>query len=356
MTLPLLILAVPAIFAGFVNIDKDIEHLLVGALPEGIEVEERVFRMGIAIARRPCRWPASPSPGLIYQREDRLVGVRCAAASGRVHTLLENKYYFDVLYERVIVEYVFYAGHRRSARRRFDRVVVDGAVNGVGKARAAARLRAPVRSRPGSSRPTARLALPGCSFTVVAGSRAEPAVGDAVAVSPRLPARRSAPSPAAPAAGAGGQRARRWPPLVTVVEPGAGAGACSSAFDRNDEATAVRRAHDLDRRRGRRLRRAVLPRRRRPQRDDGAADRLPLRRRVARLVAASTLRPREYFAWMLALETAVMGVFLAQDLILFFLFWELELIPMFLLISIWGTGRREYSAMKFVLYTLAGWR
>jgi NADH-quinone oxidoreductase subunit M len=49
-----------------------------------------------------------------------------------------------------------------------------------------------------------------------------------------------------------------------------------------------------------------------------------------------------------------MGVFLAQDLLLFFLFWELELIPMFLLISIWGTGRKEYSAMKFVLYTLAG--
>ena len=66
------------------------------------------------------------------------------------------------------------------------------------------------------------------------------------------------------------------------------------------------------------------------------------------------LRPREYFGWLLLLETAVMGVFAAQDLILFFLFWELELVPMFLLISIWGTGRKEYSAMKFVLYTLSG--
>jgi NADH-quinone oxidoreductase subunit M len=56
----------------------------------------------------------------------------------------------------------------------------------------------------------------------------------------------------------------------------------------------------------------------------------------------------------MVLETAVMGVFGAQDLILFFLFWELELVPMFLLISIWGTGRKEYSAMKFVLYTLSG--
>ena len=49
-----------------------------------------------------------------------------------------------------------------------------------------------------------------------------------------------------------------------------------------------------------------------------------------------------------------MGVFVAQDLLLFFLFWELELVPMYFLISIWGTGRKEYSAMKFVLYTLAG--
>jgi NADH-quinone oxidoreductase subunit M len=66
------------------------------------------------------------------------------------------------------------------------------------------------------------------------------------------------------------------------------------------------------------------------------------------------LRPREYYAWIMVLETAVMGVFAAQDLILFFLFWELELVPMFLLISIWGTGRKQYSAMKFVLYTLSG--
>lgn len=66
------------------------------------------------------------------------------------------------------------------------------------------------------------------------------------------------------------------------------------------------------------------------------------------------LRPREYFAWILALETGVLGVFTAQDLILFFLFWEVELLPMYFLISIWGTGRKEYSAMKFVLFTLFG--
>lgn len=67
-----------------------------------------------------------------------------------------------------------------------------------------------------------------------------------------------------------------------------------------------------------------------------------------------TIRIREYFIWLLLLQTAVSGVFVSLDLVLFFLFWELELIPMFMLISIWGTGRREYSAMKFLTYTLFG--
>tara|TARA_A100001037_G_scaffold306712_1_gene354401 strand:- start:12282 stop:13787 length:1506 start_codon:yes stop_codon:yes gene_type:complete len=66
------------------------------------------------------------------------------------------------------------------------------------------------------------------------------------------------------------------------------------------------------------------------------------------------IRVREYFTWLLVLQSAVLGVFCSLDLIMFFLFWELELIPMFFLISIWGTGRKEYSAMKFLLYTLFG--
>lgn len=65
-------------------------------------------------------------------------------------------------------------------------------------------------------------------------------------------------------------------------------------------------------------------------------------------------RTREYMILLLLLETGVMGVFAAADLFLFFLFWEVELIPMFLLIGIWGGQRREYAAWKFLLYTLAG--
>ena len=66
------------------------------------------------------------------------------------------------------------------------------------------------------------------------------------------------------------------------------------------------------------------------------------------------LRPREYFAWLLLLETSILGVFASLDILLFFIFWEIEVIPMFFLISIWGSGRKEYSALKYVLYTLFG--
>jgi NADH-quinone oxidoreductase subunit M len=67
-----------------------------------------------------------------------------------------------------------------------------------------------------------------------------------------------------------------------------------------------------------------------------------------------TTRPRLYFSLFLILETAVAGVFTSVDLFLFFLFWELELIPMFFIIGIWGGPRREYSAFKFILFTVAG--
>ena len=66
------------------------------------------------------------------------------------------------------------------------------------------------------------------------------------------------------------------------------------------------------------------------------------------------LRVKEYFVWILVLQTAVLGVFTSLDLLLFFLFWEMELLPMYLLISIWGSGRKEYSAMKFLIYTVLG--
>jgi len=63
---------------------------------------------------------------------------------------------------------------------------------------------------------------------------------------------------------------------------------------------------------------------------------------------------KEYFIFYLLLMTGMLGTFLALDLVLFYIFWELVLIPMYFLIGIWGGPRREYAAVKFFLYTLAG--
>ncbi len=65
-------------------------------------------------------------------------------------------------------------------------------------------------------------------------------------------------------------------------------------------------------------------------------------------------RTREYYIALLLLETGMLGVFMALDLFLFYIFWELMLIPMALLIGIWGSTNRVYAAVKFFLYTLFG--
>ena len=62
---------------------------------------------------------------------------------------------------------------------------------------------------------------------------------------------------------------------------------------------------------------------------------------------------KQYYIFMLLLETGMLGVFLAQDLFLFYIFWEFTLIPMYFLIGIWGGSRRVYASIKFFLYTMA---
>jgi NADH-quinone oxidoreductase subunit M len=64
-------------------------------------------------------------------------------------------------------------------------------------------------------------------------------------------------------------------------------------------------------------------------------------------------RSKEFFAFMLLLEFGLAGVFAAQDLFLFYAFWEVSLVPMYFLIGIWGHERRIYAALKFFLYTFA---
>ena len=65
-------------------------------------------------------------------------------------------------------------------------------------------------------------------------------------------------------------------------------------------------------------------------------------------------RTKEYFIWMLALVTGVFGVFMSYDLFMFFLFYEIAVVPMYILILVWGSTRKEYAAMKLTLYLMAG--
>ena len=65
-------------------------------------------------------------------------------------------------------------------------------------------------------------------------------------------------------------------------------------------------------------------------------------------------RPREFYALLLAIEAGMLGTFFCLDLLLFYVFWEAMLIPMYLLIGVWGGERRVYAALKFFLYTMAG--
>src|SRR4051812_39290782 len=65
-------------------------------------------------------------------------------------------------------------------------------------------------------------------------------------------------------------------------------------------------------------------------------------------------REKEYYVLLLLLQTAVVGVFASMDLFLFYLFFEVSLVPMYFLIGIWGGERRLYAAIKFFLYTLVG--
>ena len=67
-----------------------------------------------------------------------------------------------------------------------------------------------------------------------------------------------------------------------------------------------------------------------------------------------TQRVNEFYAWLLALQTCMIGVFLAFDIVLFYVFFELSLVPLFFLIGIWGGRLRERAARKFFIYTLAG--
>ncbi len=130
MTWPMIILAVMAIVAGFANINKDFEHLLVGALPTGIEPVEGKFRLGVASMSTVLPLLGIFLAWLIYYAK--IVPADALARLFRpAHRLLENKYYLDTLYEQIFVRKVFYEGLGGLAMA-IDRYIIDGTVNGVG--------------------------------------------------------------------------------------------------------------------------------------------------------------------------------------------------------------------------------
>src|ERR1700726_1822797 len=70
--------------------------------------------------------------------------------------------------------------------------------------------------------------------------------------------------------------------------------------------------------------------------------------------SAIKMRKKEYYILFLLLQTGMLGVFMSLDFFLFYLFWEVMLVPMYFLIGVWGSDRRLFAAIKFFLYTLAG--
>ncbi len=70
--------------------------------------------------------------------------------------------------------------------------------------------------------------------------------------------------------------------------------------------------------------------------------------------SAITVRIKEYYAFLLLLQVGMIGVFMSLDFFLFYVFWEVMLVPMYFLIGVWGGPRKLYAAIKFFLYTLAG--
>ena len=98
----------------------------------------------------------------------------------------------------------------------------------------------------------------------------------------------------------------------------------------------------------------LFPRNRRHQLPAGHPDLVPLHVGHVEQLADRRKHVKAYCILFLLLETGMLGVFMALDFFLFYVFWEVMLLPMYFLIGVWGGPRREYAAIKFFLFTLVG--
>ena len=243
----------------------------------------------------------------------------------------------------------------------FDRTVVDGAVNGVGRRRARRRQRPPRRSRPASCAATPSAspsASSACSPTSSPGSASDARLAPrrreratAVATSPLTAADRAAVR----------RRARR---RASSPRPGRAAPPGGPAVRRRH-----RRHHPLA---AGRLRAPATPAsssrsKRSWIADFGISWHLGIDGISLFLVVLSGLLfplaivavtphhdPKPYYAWLLVLQGGCIGVFCALDLFVFFVMFEIVLVPMYFLIGGWGYAERVYAALKFFIFTMLG--
>ena len=276
---------------------------------------------------------------------------------GPVTTVLQRKYYMDDLYLRGVVKPIQYP--IAAAVNTFDRRVIDGAVNGVGVGHRDAGALPPVRAdgqRPALRRvPVRRGGRPGHRHHEVLSMRSKAEGGAmsgwdqwAVSLAVFLPAVGAIAVALTP------PTAERAAKTLAMVFSGAALAVGIAMLFGFHPGTGLQFAVDL---RwipaiGARYHVGV----------DGIS--LPLLELTLLLsflcavysyrIIPSPGRARGFLALMLLLETGMAGTFVAFDLVLFFVFWEMVLVPMYFMIGIWGSGNRQYAAVKFFLYTFLG--
>ena len=396
MTIPLAVLAVGAVVSGWVGIPRlgqldwnwfghflepvvhavgghgEAHHASLGLELVLMALSVAVAGVGIFVAWRTLRWlqglvggttvgrtipgSASPAAQQVLRRRD----LRCDG--GARHLEATARHLFGSMPDSSTA-----SGQRLAPRDRcdvvlsgfFDKYVVDGLVNFTGwflqlgiasLSPSADRTGLPIRHGDGGGHVRAGLLLcRGCAAELVNEGTCSTGCTSSDSQHHLLPApgrgadhhvlHEEGPTSRDPAASPPGGRRRLR-----------GFGAALVRLRPSGRAVPVSRERELDRGCGRALR----VRCRRHRRLVGADDDLSRVLRFLSSWSAIQVREKEYYIFMLLLQTGMMGVFMAMDFFLFYVFWEVMLVPMYFLIGIWGGPRKLYAAIKFFLYTLVG--
>jgi NADH:ubiquinone oxidoreductase subunit 5 (subunit L)/multisubunit Na+/H+ antiporter MnhA subunit len=355
MLFPLVVLAVGAALAGFVGLATTPSR--PGSRP----------RTCPRRARRPSTWADRGHHRIALA--GLALGPSCTGAacpssstwsgSRLVWKTLQRKFFLDDLYEQGIVRAV--AGALAPATYWFDQRVVDGVVNGAGLGtRRLARGLRYVQS--GQAQWYAAALFIGVVGLAVVVTQADRQLTERRSARRGVVRRRGVDAGRVPAPARGG-RGRRAPArrdglvrgaalTLQRARPAGRGGHAGPLRLRGRGGHAVRGLALLDP-----VDRGRLPRRRRRHRPAPAgavAAAQPLCVVYSWRILPEPRNPKAFLALLLLLETGMNGTFVALDLVLFFVFWETVLIPMYFMIAVWGGPRRDYASIKFILYTLIG--